>query len=245
MSNLENIIAKITAKPSKIQINCPNETNFRSVQPFLLTNKTKINFHTYHLLHQRLLKIVIKDLLHDISDEEITSELELLGYTPKHIRAFIKNGRKMPIHMIALSDYKSAKEIYNLKCLFYTNVKVESYKSSRPAQCYACQLFGHSSLQCEHFPRCVKCGADHQTSICIRSKEETPKCCNYLGEHIANFRGCSFYIDLVKEKVAQTRNLRTHTKQDKQATLTTMPVITSDTAYQNQIKPTFGEVTKI
>jgi hypothetical protein len=77
----------------------------------------------------------------------------------------------------------------------YVSVKIESFRS-RPgtiAQCYRCQRFGHSSLNCGHPARCVKCSGDHSADECPRERHSAisqPKCCNCNGVHTANYGGC-------------------------------------------------------
>lgn len=153
----EYVEAKSTSKPNEIILNCPDETSYRSVQAFLTSLDGKIGFHTHALPNQRALKIVIKGIPLEITNDEIIDELKLHGYDPTYIRAFSKNGQRLPFHMITLANIEQAKEIYSIPKLFYTKIKVEPYKTSGPAQCFKCQNYGHSSLQCGHPPRCVKC----------------------------------------------------------------------------------------
>lgn len=122
------------------------------------------------------------------------------------------NGRQIPIHMVTLSNPETAKDIYSLTNLFYLKIKVEAYKTTGPAQCYACQNFGHSSQQCGHPARCVKRGGDHPTKSRSKPLEDKPKCCNCQDEHPANYRGCLFYVELVKQKNENTRNPETRNK---------------------------------
>lgn len=79
--------------------------------------------------------------------------------------------------------------------LIYISIRVEPYKNSGPAQCHACQNFGHSSAHCNHSARCVKCGENHPTKDCVKTAEllKLPKCCNCGGDHTANYRRFPFY----------------------------------------------------
>ncbi|KAL5243328.1 hypothetical protein ACI65C_010738 [Semiaphis heraclei] len=94
----ENVTAKTTTKPQEIKLNCHDEKTFRSVQSFLSSIQEKVGYHTHALPTQRNLKIVIKGLPLDLTNEEITEELTNLGYKPIFIRAFIKNEKRLPIH---------------------------------------------------------------------------------------------------------------------------------------------------
>lgn len=63
-----------------------------------------------------------------------------------------------------------------------------------------------------HQPRCVKCGNDHETKLCTKTKKEKSTRCNCKGDHTANYRGCLFYTDLVKQRNANSRNPSTQPK---------------------------------
>lgn len=114
----ELVTAKTTPKPNEIKLNCQDENTFRSVQNYLTSIKDKIGFHTHPLPEQKNLKIVIKGLPLDISNEEISEELTNLGFKPTFIRAFIKNDKRLPIHQITLADLETAKDIYQIQETF-------------------------------------------------------------------------------------------------------------------------------
>lgn len=65
--------------------------------------------------------------------------------------------------------------------MLFMSVKVESYQSNSPAQCFACHRFGHFSLHCGYAPRCVKCTGPHLAKDCSKAKETDSKCTNCEG----------------------------------------------------------------
>jgi hypothetical protein len=76
-------------------------------------------------------------------------------------------------------------------------VKWEPLKKTenRITQCYNCQRWGHSSINCGYPTRCVKCVAAHAKGSCSRTNREgEPECCNCGGSHAANHRGCPIFI---------------------------------------------------
>lgn len=109
---------------------------------YIITQKyldtTKTEFHSFALPREHLHKVVIKGLLLEMSSSEVAEELKSLGYEPKHVRQFGSPLKKMPIPMITLASNPSNKEIFNLHSLFYMMVKVESYRSDNPTQCFSC-----------------------------------------------------------------------------------------------------------
>lgn len=59
---------------------------FRSIQR--LYHRNAIPFFTYNLPENRTLKVVIRGIPTDISDDEIASELETKGFSIKTIKRF-------------------------------------------------------------------------------------------------------------------------------------------------------------
>ncbi|KAL5233804.1 hypothetical protein ACI65C_001214 [Semiaphis heraclei] len=135
----EDVTAKTTTKPQEIKLNCHDEKSFRSIQFFLSSIQEKVGYHTHALPTQRNLKIVIKGLPLDLTNEEITEELTNLGYKPIFIRAFIKNKKRLPIHQVTLTDIESAKAIYQERQLFYVNTNSKT-------------LTNHQNHKNTHFP---------------------------------------------------------------------------------------------
>lgn len=144
--DVEHVTAKITSTPLQIQINCPDEKSYRLVQQFLTINNSIVNFHSFPLPSEKSLKVIIRGLPLDISDDELMDELKSLDFEPNFVRPFYMNGKRIPIHMVSLKQTESAKDIYTIPNLLYVKVKIEAYKQTGPAQCFTCQQFGHSSF---------------------------------------------------------------------------------------------------
>lgn len=56
------------------------------------------------------------------------------------------------------------------------------------SQCYRCQLFGHSQALCKMQLRCVRCGEEHRTTHCDRSRNEHSSCALCYRVHPAIYR---------------------------------------------------------
>jgi len=100
----------------------------------------------------------------------------------------------MPICLVHIAATLNAKDIFLVNNLFYLQISVEALQPSGPAQCFACQRFGHGSRNCGHPPSCVKCAGNHKVSSCTKTLEQTPTCCNCGRPHTANFRGCPQFL---------------------------------------------------
>jgi len=157
------------------------------------------DFHTFNLPDERTLKVVLKGIPTDITDEELKNELLSQNYSVKYVRRFGTPEKPMPMCLVHISATDTAKDIFNLTTLFYLTIKTEPYQTSGPAQCFKCQRFGHGSSNCSHPPRCVKCANHHSAKECPKTKEQHPKCCNCGGSHTANYRGCPVYVAAAKK----------------------------------------------
>lgn len=129
-----------------ISIHASDIKTFRTVQHTLLDNGTE--FHTFSLPEERSLKVVLKGIPLDITNDELKSELERQNFSIKYIRRFGSPNKILPLCLVHVAANPVAKEIFQLTNLLYVSVTVEPYKSSGPAQCFSCQRFGHGSRNC-------------------------------------------------------------------------------------------------
>lgn len=58
-----------------MHVTCPDENTFRTVQVFLNANKDK--FCAFALSSEKSLKLVIKDISYDVTDDKILKNLSL------------------------------------------------------------------------------------------------------------------------------------------------------------------------
>ena len=110
-------------------------------------------YYTYQLRSDLPLRVMIKRLPISADQEEIKPELSLLGFPVRSVRQLTKTVDdqliQMPIFLTELVNNDKAKEIYNLKRLFYTVISVESYRPrSGLKQCFRCQRFNHTWAVC-------------------------------------------------------------------------------------------------
>lgn len=94
------------------------------------------------------------------------------------------------------------------------------YKKREVLQCKRCQRFGHSKNQCLRPYRCVKCGKEHPTSTCTKTRDTDATCANCQEKHPASYKGCikyQQYRDLIikpKQKLTPRLENNDGTKQN-------------------------------
>jgi len=153
----------------RVTLRTTDSTQFRLVQNALI--KLGTEFHTFSLPEERSIKVVLKGIPTDISNEELKDELESLGYNIKYVRRFGTPDKPMPICLVHIAANTIAKDIFLLNNLFFLQISVKPFKPSGPAKCFSCQRFGHGSRNCGHPPRCVKCAGNHNANACPKTPE--------------------------------------------------------------------------
>lgn len=178
------------------------------------------NFFSYHSPETRPRKIVLFGL-HDMVEDDLKKKLESLDVIPKDIKKLRLHGNrygydKQGVYLlyfepgkVKLSDLRKIKHIDNVI------VKWEPYqtKSKDPTknwinapQCRNCQMYGHSSINCNMQTRCLVCALNHKTDECqkkinrnvlsqqLLSGQQVDrsfiKCANCGECHTANYKGC-------------------------------------------------------
>jgi hypothetical protein len=131
--------------------------------------------------------------------EEIKEELKKKEHTVRNILNIRQRVNKYPLSMfyVDLEPKKNNKEIYKLQYLNNIKINVEPpNKKNTIIQCTRCQLYGHSKTYYKRPYKRVKCGGNHMTTECQKSKETPAKCALCSGQHTANYKGCTVYRGL-------------------------------------------------
>lgn len=186
INNISAIKSKVIS--TGIQVEPSTEEDYRKLSKLLKEQGTQ--YYTYQLKSEKKLKIVLRGVPQDITDEEIIEDLKEQDYPiDKTTRMKGKNGLPAPLVLVEISrDYKS---IFNLTEVCGLAIKVESLRTrTEIVQCHKCQLFGHTQANCNIDYRCMKCGGDHSTHLCTKPKTTAPKCANCAGEHLSTFIKC-------------------------------------------------------
>lgn len=181
----------VKAKVVKLGILVEPATEDDYRQLYKLLDKEKAQFHAYELKSEKKLKIVLRGVLTEVTEEEVKEDLELQGYpATKIVRMKGRDSRPAPLVLVEIDkEYKSI--FTNLSQCLGLEIQVESLKvKSEVAQCHKCQEFGHVQKHCHAEFKCMKCGQSHMTSECTKPVTTLPGCANCQGTHLSTFVKC-------------------------------------------------------
>ena len=74
-------------------------------------------------------------------------------------------------------------------------------------QCFKCQKYGHSAIECKNEQRCLRCSGQHTLKQCAEPKENA-KCLNFGGSHASVYKGCSSYQNAVVEATKRKQDIK-------------------------------------
>ncbi|KAJ8915545.1 hypothetical protein NQ315_012428 [Exocentrus adspersus] len=199
-----------------------------------LTDKGE-EYHTFTLSEERTLRVVIRGIPAGITPSEVQLDLEQQGFPGAivHRMAGRQNRQEMPLVLVqAQADQESILQVTRCCSLV---VRVERQRKQQVAtQCHRCQRFGHGQSRCTAAPKCVKCGENHSTHECKKTRDTPARCANCAGPHPASYLGCPKY-----PKSKQTKTpVKTHTPTPTQTAANTQPTPapTPGTSYADMTK---------
>jgi hypothetical protein len=222
--NLIDFLQRITHKDS---FHCGSTKTGVTIYPHTVDAYRKIvrclkenqaEFHTYQLSEDKAYRVVIRGLHWSIGEEAIRTEISNLGYRVRNVTNVISRDKiKLPLFYVDLEPCKNNNKIFDIKFLCYSRIWVEEPRQRRqPVQCVRCQRYNHTKNHCNLPPRCVKCGANHESSACTKPKDEPAVCCLCSGSHPSSYKGCSVFRDLQNRKSPVTSTLTQQNKQSQQ-----------------------------
>lgn len=173
---------------TSIQIDPATAEDYRNLKKVLQSEN--IQFFTFDLPSEKKLKVVIRGVITQLSEEEIKKDLEEQGYpATRVIRMKGRQGTVIPLVLVEID--KQFKTIYDIRNCCGLAVKIESLRlRNNIIQCHRCQLFGHTQKNCNVQYQCMKCGEPHSTHLCTKPKTTAPKCANCSGEHLSTYLYC-------------------------------------------------------
>lgn len=63
-------------------------------------------------------------------------------------------------------------------------------------QCHSCQQYGYTKFYCKHHPKYVRCGENHGSDSCSKSKDLPAKLVIRDNVYLANYRECTIHNNL-------------------------------------------------
>lgn len=167
--------------------------------------KEDISFHSYTLKEEKPHSFVIKGIDSEPATEDIQNDLET-KHNLKVKNVFKLKTKGRGVYMVQTDNTIYLKYlINNVRYVCHTKIQWERYKNQDPwVQCRRCQRLGHSTSNCRAEPRCVKCGENHWSKICIKvfkDKVDTHiniKCANCDGTHVAFSKECPIIKNRIK-----------------------------------------------
>lgn len=215
---------KCKSSSTGVTIYLSEPSQYRQLVTYLRTNNA--SFHTYQMKQDKPHRVVIRGLHWTTPVESIQEELTNLNFKVRSVVNVIsRNKTPLPLFFVDLEPNTNFLDIYKIKDLLYTIVKVEELRRHRQiVQCTRCQNFNHTKAYCNHEPRCVKCAGPHLSTACTKNKDDPATCALCNNRHTSNYRGCTVYQELQRHRRSPTMSRRP---------------LNSDTDVVNSVKP-FG-----
>lgn len=197
-----------------IRINLKEQNDFANVKAKLkeMADAKEINgFYNYHTAETRPHKIVLFGL-HKMSNEEIKKVLKDNNVNPTDVTQLRLGDRPGPQAAYLLyfapgtTKLADLRKIKHIDSIIVRWERFEPKRQDKVPQCRNCQMYGHSSVNCNMPTRCLVCGSDHKTEVCpkkisraaiqhmkatgVTVKRDFIKCANCGENHTASFKGC-------------------------------------------------------
>ncbi|GFX66221.1 protein nervous wreck [Trichonephila clavipes] len=175
----------------------------------LASSSQKRVLHVHVLRHGFILE---KTLLNKSATADIKADLLEQGVPVMKVSQLTQRKSKfpLPIFLVVVRKHvEGATDIYDVSKCCYMSIVLDTFRKRPGAtQCYNCNLFNHSSVNCFIKPRCLKCSKEHRTGECpIKERLDTPHCINCDADgHTANWRSCPAFPKIKTKKGAATEN---------------------------------------
>jgi hypothetical protein len=166
--------------------------------------------HSCQPKDERSYRVVIKHLHHTVESKDIADELFELGHKVRNIINEKHRQIKEPLSLFFVElepANNNNKEVYKIRSLQNKIIEIEPpNKSKHIIQCRRCQIYGHTKSYCNMPYLCVKCGEQHNSTLCKKNKDAPAKCGLCGGPHSANYKGCEYYHNLTTNRNATQKN---------------------------------------
>lgn len=197
-----------------VRINLVDKADYDNVKAELtkLQESNKIvGFYNYHTPDTRPRKIVLYGL-YKMTSAELTAKLNLLDINPTAINTLrLREGNEYQSAYLLYFAPGTAKiaDLRKIKDIEKVQVRWEKYEPrthDKIPQCHNCQMFGHSSVNCNMPTKCFLCSGPHTYSECPKKQSRAAiellqgegkhvdrsyiLCANCGENHITTYKGC-------------------------------------------------------
>lgn len=197
----------------RFKINLKDEATYRKLTRKL--NDSEVQWYTYENKNDRPIRVMLRGLHCSTPTSDIKEDLKMQNLDVIDVVNILKKPRvseneektPLPLFMASFGNKESIDNIYNIRYILNTKVKVESLRKNNMIipQCKRCQGFNHTQKYCAREPRCVSCAGKHLSVLCNVEKTKPAFCINCKGQHPANYRGCEIAKELQKIRI---RNIK-------------------------------------
>jgi len=143
--------------------------------------------------------VILRILHHSIPPNEIQAELESLGHKIRNVLNIRHHVMKepLPLYFVDLEPQDNNKYIYELQLLCNMKIVVEApRKKNHIVHCTRWQCYGHTKTYCSRPYDCVKCGGEHNMTLCTKDPTAPATCALCGGDHTASYKRCAIYKNL-------------------------------------------------
>lgn len=210
--NLKNSFMLKKTYENKLHILTKNYDDKNSVLNYFKINNDngiKYLYHTFTENEDKSVIFVLKNHFYVETDELLKKLTD--AAVPAIKVTFLNSGKENPSYLVHFQ--KNSVTFYDLvtkfKVIENLIIKWEKFnKKKRISQCHNCQEYGHSASNCGKQYKCVKCINEHLPGQCNRKdREGDPQCVNCKGQHAANSRLCSSFMNY-KQKIVKLQNIK-------------------------------------
>ena len=126
-----------------MQIFLTNRDTYRKITKHLRI--LDANFHTFQLKQDRAFRIVLRNIHHSVSQDELQTEFSELGHEAINISNIKHSITKNPLSLFYIDLNATNEEVYNIKSLMNSIVKIEPPHIKREVvECKRSQRYGHT-----------------------------------------------------------------------------------------------------
>ena len=185
-----------------IKITCLTPETYRTLIKHF--KETDVYYHTYQLKEERAYRVVLKYLHHTTEIEDIRQDLLQQGHVARNIVNAHHRMTKGPLNLffIDLEPAKNNKEVYKITAIQNKIIHIEPPRTNKNhiPQCAHCQQYGHMRRYCNRPYACVKCGGQHNSADCTKSRDTPAKCALCGGNHPSNYKDCECYHNIISDR---------------------------------------------